>query len=118
MGPNCGAKMDKLEKLQYYYSGLIPELRTLSYEDRLKKMKITSSQRRYDRSRIFYIWKIMQEMIPNFEITWDFIDRRGTMVILGKISSKIPKKVLNLRDQSLSVHGEKLFNLLPRLRWK
>ena len=33
---------------------------------------------------------------------------------MSKINSKIPKSALSLRDQSLAVHGGKLYNLLPR----
>ena len=36
------------------------------------------------------------------------------MVLLSKVNSKIPPKALALRDQSLSVHGGKLFNLIPK----
>ena len=36
------------------------------------------------------------------------------MIVLSKKNSKIPAKALSLRDQSLSIHGGKLFNLLPR----
>ena len=63
--PKEGPKMDKLERLQYFYTGLIPELRNLTYEERLKKLKMSSLQRRYDRYRIFYIWKIGHGLVPN-----------------------------------------------------
>ena len=36
------------------------------------------------------------------------------MIKISKVNSKIPKSALTLRDQSLSVHGGKLYNLLPR----
>ena len=63
--PKEGPKMDKVERLQYFYTGFIPEIRNLSYEERLKKLKITSLQRRYDRYRIFYMWKIANGIVPN-----------------------------------------------------
>ena len=53
-------------------------------------------------------------LAPNFGLKWDSNIRRGRMITMSKISSKIPRKALSLREQSLSVHGGKLYNLLPR----
>ena len=36
------------------------------------------------------------------------------MISISKVNSKIPASAITLRDQSLSVHGGKLYNLLPR----
>ena len=77
--PPEGPTMDKLERLQYFFSGLIPEIRNMTYEERLKKLKISSLQRRYDRYRIFYMWKIKNRIVPNcgvFEST-GFDSRQG-----------------------------------------
>ena len=63
---------------------------------------------------VLYIWKIIQGRIPNFGIIWDHTVRRGRMITISKVNSKITKSALTLRDQSLSVHGGKLYNLLPR----
>ena len=47
--PPEGPLLDNLEKLQYNFTGLIPELRNLEYCDRLKKLGMYSVQRRLDR---------------------------------------------------------------------
>ena len=53
--PIEGVLLDKIEKLQYDYTRLIPEIRNLNYEERLKKLGISSLQRRFERYKIFYI---------------------------------------------------------------
>ena len=39
-GPGEGPQLDKLEKLQAYYTRLIPAIRDMPYIERLKKLKI------------------------------------------------------------------------------
>ena len=57
--------MDRIEKLQGDYTKLIPEIRNLTYEDRLKAFKVTSIQRRFERYKILYIYKILNGTVPN-----------------------------------------------------
>ena len=64
-GPVEGPLMDKLEKVQYHFTNLIPELRNFDYKTRLSKLKMLSVQRRIDRYRILYTWKIMNGDTPN-----------------------------------------------------
>ena len=66
--PQSGPIMDKIEKVQYDYTCLIPEISHLSYSDRLKALHLTSMERRYDRYKIFYIRKILLGEVPNIGI--------------------------------------------------
>ena len=106
--------INKLEGVLRLYTSYTKGLETSNYWQRLEKMILLSVQRRHERYRIIYIWKIIQGMIPNFGIIWDHTVRRGRMITISKVNSKIPKIALTLRDQSLSVHGGKLYNLLSR----
>ena len=42
--PSKGPSLDKLEKKLYDYTKYVPEIRNMSYEDRLKAMKLQSVQ--------------------------------------------------------------------------
>ena len=57
--------MDKLEKVQYDFTKLIPELRNHDYKTRLSKLKMLSVQRRIHRYRILYTRKILLNKVPN-----------------------------------------------------
>ena len=70
-------------------------------------------QRRHERYKIFYIWKIINGLCPNYGLKWSSNDRRGTLVDIPVLKSKVPAYVKTIRDQSLTVHGGRLFNSLP-----
>ena len=108
--PSEGPLLDKLEKLIYDFSKLMPEVRHMSYEDRLKELKIQSAQRRYERYDILYIRKIMMGLVPNCGISV----RRNYNVRNG-VTLDIPnmKGMSKLRCDSFCVRGPKLFNSLP-----
>ena len=55
----------KVEKLQKDFLNRIPELRGENYWQKLKSLKMISLQRRQERFRIIYIWKILEGQAPN-----------------------------------------------------
>ena len=67
--PIDGAGIHSLEKLQYDFFKKIPELKGLSYWDCLQNMKMLSMQRRLERYRVNYTWKILENLAPNCGIT-------------------------------------------------
>ena len=110
--PTEGPLMDKLEKLQYFYTGLIPELRNLPYEERLNRMKLSSLQRRYDRYRIFYVWKIAHNLVPNCGIK--VASKSGTRQGLKYMIPKTPEnRKGTLKDKSFQSIGPRCWNALP-----
>ena len=108
-GPGEGPHLDKLEKLQAYYTRLIPEIRELTYPERLKALNLQSVQRRFDRYRITYIRKILKNLVPNPGITQrtEASHQLGVMVEIPKVKSK-------LRHDSFLVRGPRTFNSLPK----
>ena len=57
--------MDKLEKVQSYFTRLIPVIRSKSYTERLKILKLTSIQQRFNRYRIINVRNILLGLVPN-----------------------------------------------------
>ena len=75
-----------------------------------------SIQRRFERYRIIYVWKILENFAPNCGIVLikDSEDTRlgrRLKVPLLKGSAKINR----LKEQALQIHGSKLFNCLPSI---
>ena len=66
--------ISRLETVQRYYTYHTENLQLYNYWERLKMMKINSVQRRQERYRIIYIFKIIQNLVPNpciiFSITF------------------------------------------------
>ena len=57
--------MAALEKLFFDFTIKIPEVRTKNYWEILKHLKMLSQERRMERYRILYIWKILEGRTPN-----------------------------------------------------
>ena len=63
--PGQAQGMLALEKLLYDYTQKIPELREESYWRRLEILKMFSQERRLERYRIIYVWKVLEGLVPN-----------------------------------------------------
>ena len=113
--PGQGLGMLAIEKLFYNYSRLIPEVREDDYWTRLQKLKMLSQERRMERYRIIYIWKILEDLAPNCGVHLTVANERlGRKV---KIPSLIPggrQAIQSMREQSFQIHGARLFNCLPK----
>ena len=102
-----------LETTQRMYTVQTDGLQHLIYWERLSEMKIYSVQRRLERYRVIYLWKILKGLVPNFGIEWDTTERRGTYIIIPKNTYKHTAMATRMRSQSLVVHGGRIFNQLP-----
>ena len=115
--PTSKGDITRLEILQKNYTRKIHGSYGLNYWERLKKFNIFSLQRRRERYQIIYIWKILQNIVPNVGdpgIKSQFSLRNGCTCIIPTIKRSAPKTIQKLRDSSFSVHGPQLFNCLPR----
>ena len=114
--PLQSGSLQRLETLQKTFTKRIPEVRDKNYWDRLKMLKMNSQQRRLERYRIIYTWKILEGYAPNCLITTSYAasERGGRMCSVPKIKSQTRHSVKTLRYQSFQVHGPQLFNTLPK----
>ena len=112
--PIDASGIQSLEKVQYDFFKRIPELREKSYWDALEHMKMVSIQRRMERYRIIYSWKILENLAPNCgisEIDESHLSRQGR-----RLDISVPKgsaKVNKMKEQCFQINGAKLFNCLP-----
>ena len=110
--PHLSSEMQKIEKLQQIYTKKIPEVSQLNYWERIKVLKLYSQERRMERYRILYTWKILEGFSPNCGLEVQHSDRRGRELKVPVLKSK--GKFQTLREKSFQVHGAKLFNSLPK----
>ena len=79
-----------------------------------------SLQRRRERYRIIYVWKIIEGLVPNISdsqnsgIQTKHNARIGRLCVVPNISPGINYRVSKLHDGLLSQHGPKLFNCIPK----
>ena len=73
-----------------------------------------SQQRRMERYRIIYTWKILEGKSPNCGITSKNNERLGRMCDIPQIKVNSRKAIQSLRENSFQVNGRRLFNCLPK----
>ena len=88
------------------------------YYQQLRYLKLYSLQRRRERFMIIYVWRIVEGQVPNVGsrqkgIRYTNHIRRGRTCIVGRLNKRAPCYVRHLKDASVTIHGTRLFNLLP-----
>ena len=110
--PTQSKDIENLENLFKKYSKKIPEVSQMDYWSRLKHLKMYSQQRRAERYKIIYTWKVLEGLVPNCGIKHHQNERRGRLCEIPQ--SKGRQAVKSLRENSFQVAGPRLFNSLPK----
>ena len=110
--PTKSSDMEKVENLQRTFTSKIPEVRSLNYWERLAHLKIYSQQRRMERYRVIYAWKILEGLAPNCGLQETISIRRGREIKIPLVKGS--GRIKTLREGSFQIHGGKLFNSLPK----
>ena len=84
------------------------------YWERLQSLHLYSQERRRERYRIIFIWKVLQGYVKGYQISTNQNPRRGRLIVIPPFNPTAPASVRRAREASLSVQGAKLFNLVPR----
>ena len=115
---NIGLIQD-IESLQRTFTSKIDEVRHLNYWQRLEELKLYSLERRRERYTIIYIWKILNNHVPNIGITTRQSDRRGPTCNVRPILTRARGSIKTKISASLLVRGCQLFNEMhPDIRKK
>ena len=88
----------------------------LTYWEQLKKMRLYSQQRRRERYLITYVWKILEEQVPNpapHLIKSYSNSRLGRRCDIPPMTTR-QGHFHQLREGSIFVHGQRLFNVIPK----
>ena len=104
-----------VEEVQRHFTKRISGSRDLSYWDRLKKLHITSLQRRRERYSMIQVRKVLNDKAPNStRIEFYTNDRLGVKAKIAKFNHKAQRSVATAYDNSFGVKAVKLWNLLPK----
>ena len=112
--PTDQSSITRLESVFRHFSSKVSGLENCNYWDRLKLLRVYSQEHRRERYRIIFIWKVLQGHVQGYSIPILTSPRRGRVVLVAKYPSQAPSVVRQAREASLSVHGARLFNILPR----
>ena len=111
--PQEVGNIQKLDNIQWSYIRKISSPADKNYWTRLRSFKLYSLQRRRERYRIIYIWKVLEGHVPNVnnKIISTPHARLGRKCVIPRVPNG---KLGKIREASLAVHGAKLFNVLPK----
>ena len=111
-------QIKQLEEIQKSFTRKIKLDHKLDYWERLKTLRFYSQERRRERYRILYLWKMFEKLVPAIGGGHGGIlklhPRNGRTISIPSVDFKTPRQIQRVRDSSLTVHGAKLFNCLPK----
>ena len=105
-------QINLIEKVQRSFTKHITGMHDLSYNERLKALKLYSLQRRRERYCIIYVWKVLEGLVPNFShpIIATLADRGRSCTISNvNVGRKGTLAFNSFRWQSI-----RMFNGLPK----
>ena len=109
--------IDILENVQRSFTRHIDGMRDFNYAERLQKLNMYSVQRRHERYKILYVYKIKEGMVPNFSgeygLQFDAHERHGCRCRIPKFPLH-HNKAAKARDRSFALTASQLWNCLPR----
>ena len=115
--PDKAGQIQEIEDIQKSFTRKIWNVNRGDYWERLESFKLYSLQRRRERYRIIYMWKILEGLVPNVganKIVSRTSIRHGRVCEIPRISSNSPTKVQTLLEGSFCINGGKLFNAIPK----
>ena len=115
--PSKTGQIQEIENIQKSFTRKIRSQNCHNYWERLNSLKLYSLQRRRERYRILYVWKILQNIVPNVGesgITSRYSIRHGRFCVVPKPTTTASAEIQRLKEGSFCVNGPKLFNSLPK----
>ena len=114
--PTTPGLIKQIEEIQRSFSRKIKASRS-GYWERLKSFQLYSQERRRERYRILYLWKVAEKIVPPISSDSHIVKehpRNGRTFNVPLTNNSLPAHTKRARDSSLVVHGSKLFNVLPK----
>ena len=109
-------EIDLLEEIQRSFTRQIDEMEGLDYAQRLEKLHMYSIQRRNERFKIIYIYKIKENLVPNisnkYGLTFKINGRHGCKCEIPNFT--IGSRARKTKDNSFAWTACNLWNSLPK----
>ena len=102
-----------IENVQRSFTKYITCTKNKSYDERLKLLNLYSVQRRRDRNQIMYLWKIIEELVPNLStlITCTNLEHRDRSCVVSHVNMG---QLGTLSYNSFRWRSIRMFNKLPK----
>ena len=115
--PSKVGEIQQIEDIQRAFTRKIRFARREDYWQRLHTGHLYSLERRRERYRIIYVWKILEGHVPNLSGRSQIVSRTshryGRVCCIPPIATGATSRLQRLREGSFCVNGPQLFNALP-----
>ena len=119
--PTQTGDIQAIEMVQRSFIRKISGCGHLNYWQQLKYLKLYSLERRRERYRIIYVWRMLENQVPNImsadgsheKVRALWHPRRGRECCIDMVNRNAQRHVQNLIHASLPIHRQRLFNCLP-----
>ena len=115
--PSKVGEIQQIEEIQRAFTRKIKYDTKRDYWERLQYYHLFSLQRRRERYRILYTWKILEGIVPNLAGKSEVMSKQslrfGRVCEIPPVPTSTKNKLQRLREGSFCVNGPKLFNTLP-----
>ena len=111
--PSSQGTIQRVEKVQINYLKKVQGISHLDYWQQLQLLKMKSLERRRERYRAIYVWKVLEDLVPNFGITSAYSKRNGRYCVVPHLKSNASCRIKTIRFNSMGVNGPRVFNSLP-----
>ena len=95
--PATPGLIQAIEKVQQSYIEKIAGMRGLNYWAQLQALKINSLQRRRDRYICIYMWKVSEDLVPNFGAEVMQNSRTGRYFRIPHLSTTAPGRIKTIK---------------------
>ena len=110
-------EIQQIEDIQKAFTRKIRKDKKEDYWQRLQTHHLYSLQRRRERYRIIYVWKILEGIVPNLADRSQLVAKNslrfGRMCSIPPVATSAKNRLQRLREGSFCVNGPRLFNSLP-----
>ena len=110
--PSDQSSISQLESIARHFTSQIDGMLGKDYWERLQSLRLYSQERRRERYKIIFLWKVAQGLVQGYQVTFISNARRGRLMQVGSLCPKAPTSVKNAREASLKVRGAQLFTYM------
>ena len=97
--------ISSLESVARNFTAKVEGMDGLDYWDRLKSLHLYSQERRRERYRIIFLWKVAQGLVQGYKATFTNSPRRGRLMQVSPLCNKALASVKRAKEASLQVRS-------------
>ena len=114
--PADQTNISKLESIARHFTAQVEGMSGMDYWERLSALSLYSQERRRERYQIIFLWKVAQGLIQGYSANFIQNDRRGRLMVLAPLCTKVPAAVRKAREASLQVRGASCSTAYPGIQ--